>query len=36
MNHHEATAADVAGKRIDHGQGEAGGDGRIDRVAPLL
>ena len=35
MDHHETAAADVAGARIGHGQGKAGGDRGIDRIAAL-
>jgi len=35
VDHHEAAAADIARARIAHGQREAGGDRRIDRVAAL-
>ncbi len=33
---HEAAAADVAGRGIDDGEGEANGDGGVDGVAALL
>ena len=35
MDHHEAAAADIAGARIGHRKGKAGGDGSIDRIAAL-
>ena len=33
MHEHEAAAAEIAGAGKRHRQGEAGGDGRIDRIA---
>ena len=35
VNHHESTAADIAGARVGHPQCEARGDCGVHRVAPL-
>ena len=36
LDGHEAAAAEIAGRRIDHGQRIAHGDRRIDRIAAAL
>jgi hypothetical protein len=36
MGDHESTAADITGGRVDHGEGELGGDGGVNSVAALL
>ena len=36
VDEHESAAADVAGHGVDHRQGKAGGDGRVDRISAGL